>query len=621
MSGMLVPTASGYPTSLNANESTVSWRFKTGDLNDKVRGLAPTFTRNDTADVRRVVRKRQKRTVHNYILSHVAAVTAGWNPAAMTVTDVGGGSTPVVINGQTYTVYWRDVRIQGTPTGGNLMLDIYPLPSNTDTGIRRGQTVNASIFASVVNGTQTGVTGAVLEVDMRDSGGTYTETVISQGFALGSGELTAASRVSKNGILTNSNSVKVANYFRINFLNTSTGVDITVRVGGAQLTLGPALHPPIAALGNAGDLTYDIDAQTGEAVLPNTPFFQQNSLTGACQGLLMQSGTSNKIPSSQLGCTTGGPAPNLLLQDVNEVPRLFPDCVVNKHMRDSGSGDTNVGYPNQATVLASTTYRASGWVWIPSGVTITGVSLAIESGTWSFVSSLNADLSKRDQWQQIWGTYTSGGAQTTGVAVFRLTASTGAYFYSTHVQVTASNYPRPDNINFGAGIGSSGQTVCSVPVSSIPNFSTTQGTLIFRGGCLEDNTTNQQYFVSLSDGTFNNAIRIDADAATNVIRAVISSGGVTQGGAWPATSAYSLGTTVAAVTWIAGVFKFYALVAGVPTLIATSSAGTVPTGMTTLYIGGSPTGAANEPMLIESLDYVPVALSAAEVTARMAQMQ
>lgn len=75
--------------------------------------------------------------------------------------------------------------------------------------------------------------------------------------------------------------------------------------------------------------------------------------------------------------------------------------------------------------------RGSAWVYIPSGAALTGVTLGWEAnvGTVGSVALATADLTKRDQWQQLitTATVTAGG---TVNLVLRSTGTTGAVIYS-----------------------------------------------------------------------------------------------------------------------------------------------------------------------------------------------
>lgn len=346
----------------------------------------------------------------------------------------------------------------------------------------------------------------------------------------------------------------------------------------------------------------------------NTPYFLHDLATGQCLGLYMGASYPNRVTNTHNGLSVFVP-PNAI-EASEAIPKLFPECALQKHTRDTGTGDTNCGGVNFTGAAVSTTFRDCIYVWIPSGQTITKLWVAIEGAGWSFVAEKAADLAKTDQWQQIWGAYTTDAATTTGTLVARFNAAHGSVFYSQMPMVHLTNVPRPDLINFAGSVTSKAAETFLIPLTSLPAFNTAEGTAILRCGLMSNGLSGTIRFFMLSDGTANNYVRITSNGTTNISSNMVT-GGVSQASV-TATNGFIPGpdglVTTVATTWKDNEFRFFQNTGQVG---ATDTACTVPTGLTHMGLGVSEVLAGGNQSLFEAFDYYPVALPVADVIHKM----
>jgi hypothetical protein len=104
------------------------------------------------------------------------------------------------------------------------------------------------------------------------------------------------------------------------------------------------------------------------------------------------------------------------------------------------------GYPTTALsgINLANTYTISAWVWIES-VTTGTLSLSLQrADVFTILATVNADMSKRKQWQRISVTYAGGGSGTpTARVLFGTSAAATFVAYIDGVQVEQSTYPTP----------------------------------------------------------------------------------------------------------------------------------------------------------------------------------
>ena len=103
------------------------------------------------------------------------------------------------------------------------------------------------------------------------------------------------------------------------------------------------------------------------------------------------------------------------------------------------------GYPNvPVSINLANTYTVSAWVWIES-VTTGTLSLSLQrTDTFTILATVNADMSKRKQWQRITATYAGGGSGTpTARVLFGTSANATFVAYIDGVQVEQVAYATP----------------------------------------------------------------------------------------------------------------------------------------------------------------------------------
>lgn len=156
-------------------------------------------------------------------------------------------------------------------------------------------------------------------------------------------------------------------------------------------------------------------------------------ISRAALGWLVEASAVQLLANSAAGINSA--AGNNTMVISTDVAPPFPGATVRKHTRVVASGgDDNTGIASilQANLAPSTQYAASVFVWVPSGVTLTGANLAIESGGFGTnTRPVPLDLTKRDQWQRV-VTLASSPATLTGntAMVLRTGSADGGFLYT-----------------------------------------------------------------------------------------------------------------------------------------------------------------------------------------------
>ncbi len=184
----------------------------------------------------------------------------------------------------------------------------------------------------------------------------------------------------------------------------------------------------------------------GQQVAANVPRFE--TVDGRI-GVLVEEGTTNLLPNPRVDGTAGSTPMSFGVASGNSavVSTNITDRDGNgkiaKHTRNpSQTGDSNCGYQSYNNAPANTTFTASVYVWIPSSANVDSIALRLEGPAYSGVPKLiNADLTKRDQWQRITvsGPTNSSGGQI--VVVLRISApADGQYIYTDSWQLEQKAY-------------------------------------------------------------------------------------------------------------------------------------------------------------------------------------
>lgn len=180
---------------------------------------------------------------------------------------------------------------------------------------------------------------------------------------------------------------------------------------------GKMVDSPPAGFNSAGAMLYPAELR-----------FKYDPVTLEWLGFLNEPASTNLHPTGNTGVNVAGSTNGLAVGSI-DVPALYMAANVNKHTRNTATGDTNCGY--MSTTLNAGTYTTSMWLYIPSSSVVTNVTQKIEgaSGTGGI-----ADLSIRDAWQRVaWtGNVTVAGAKFTAL---RIAGDNGAVVYSTCPQV------------------------------------------------------------------------------------------------------------------------------------------------------------------------------------------
>lgn len=239
-----------------------------------------------------------------------------------------------------------------------------------------------------------------------------------------------------------------------------------------NFTRSASLDPRISFIRASGASYFNASGSIQMAGL-NQPRFNYDPITGQCLGLLTEPSRTNLI-SNSTGFISLYATGNVVTS-TNEISALHINSTVNKHTRNpSSTGDNNVGYYG-ISLSSGTMYTASAYVWIPSATTVTSVGITADNTSYTQV---NADLTKRNQWQQI---YTTASTTATVGNAFVLRPNgmvNGGYIYSTCWQVeSVSSYPTSYIPTSGATVTRAADQI-TITGQNFNNFYTQgQGTL------------------------------------------------------------------------------------------------------------------------------------------------
>jgi hypothetical protein len=181
-----------------------------------------------------LVEEQRTNSIRNNTMVGAVAGTPGTLPTNWSHANSIGLTTEVVGVGAESGIQYVDLRWHGTATAIQSVLLFEP---NTQTAAAQNQTWTSSLFAKIVNGSNTNITAIQWRIVERDSGGTF----------LGSTDTNIASSISSNNLRGNratanrtlSNS-SVAFVGPVLSLITTNGaaIDITIRIGLPQLEQG-----------------------------------------------------------------------------------------------------------------------------------------------------------------------------------------------------------------------------------------------------------------------------------------------------------------------------------------------------------------------------------------------
>jgi hypothetical protein len=339
----------------------------------------------------------------------------------------------------------------------------------------------------------------------------------------------------------------------------------------------------------------------------NVARFDHDIATGTPLGLLIEEGRTQVLTNSQ----TGWNATNAVVS--TDLVPLFSGASILKVTWPAGStnGPNIVNIP----VSASTTYSCSLYVWIPSAYDgsqdgAPEIDTDIGSlGAGGTSSRVNADFTKRNQWQRITATMTlgTGPSPTFNFVVRRASpVSGGQVFYITCPQVEVGAFPS-SYIPSTAGSVTRNTDVITSPVG--PWYASSASTIAAEimlpvTGILN----NWQMALRLDDTTNNNSIQLFRTTASLNYTAQVTAAVVDQINA-------TIGTVVpgavmkTALSAVAGSQR--ATVNGAtPT---TNAGASQPSNITMMRVGCDQSGALQLNGYMQRLRVWPRALSSAEL--------
>lgn len=217
--------------------------------------------------------------------------------------------------------------------------------------------------------------------------------------------------------------------------------------------------------------------------------------------------TNGGFESSITGTSGWTPAGSNTIARSTTETKFGSQSALTTYQNAGGSNDTNVGASANLT-LTAVPYTYSAWVYIPSSYSgAAAVQIRAENYTSATgTTSVSANLSIRDQWQRISGTFTPAAGDLIGNIVLRIGSVNGDFVYWDGIQLEAKSFTTPY-------VDTSGSTVArAAAVVNAPSSLVTasQGWVAMRlkmGEASSSLATNQFLdFFDWSDGTNNNRI-------------------------------------------------------------------------------------------------------------------
>jgi hypothetical protein len=264
----------------------------------------------------------------------------------------------------------------------------------------------------------------------------------------------------------------------------------TVSIWGAQLEAGAFatsyIPSSVTWTGRASTATYVGSNGLIQTAASGVARYQYNPTNlSVAPFLLLEPAATNLYPYGTAALVNTA-SPNTLAAST-EISALMTGSLITKSTRDTGTGDSNIGY-FATSLLATTVYVGSMYIWIPAATTITGLALTMDGATSPV--SLSADLTIRNQWQRIYVTATTASATAYATVLGASGMVTGGYVYSTCYQIETGTYPTSyiptaaSQVTRIADTSTSAQTTRSADVATMTgtNFSSwynqTEGTFV-----------------------------------------------------------------------------------------------------------------------------------------------
>ena len=213
-----------------------------------------------------------------------------------------------------------------------------------------------------------------------------------------------------------------------------------------------------------------------------------------------------------------------------------------------GGSDSNMAAFN--ATLTATAYTASAWVYIPAASTLTAFDIRRENFTSATGDTIDAaDLTKRDEWQRIYITFTPDAGDLTGDIVFRITGTSGAIVYIDAVQIEAQPYPTPyhDATMNGATLRSAGTLY--YPISG--NLKAPAGTIMMwlqPAASSGNQPSAQRYLQTSLNTTLDNEVAIYDDNSGGTLSARVADTSLSSSVSWTAGTWHHVAVTYDSTT-------------------------------------------------------------------------
>jgi hypothetical protein len=263
-----------------------------------------------------------------------------------------------------------------------------------------------------------------------------------------------------------------------------------IYIWGAQFEVGtfPTSYIPssVTWTGRASTATYVGSNGLIQTAASGVARYQYNPTNlSVAPFLLLEPAATNLYPLGTAALVNTAP-PNTIVAST-AISSLDSVSIITKHTRDTGTGDSNIGY-FATNLLATTVYVGSMYVWIPATTTITGLTLTMDGATSPV--AIFADLTIRNQWQRIYVTATTVSAIAYATVLRASGMVTGGYVYSTCYQIETGTYPTSYIPTTGATVtriadtSTSAQTTRSADVATMTNsnfsswYNQTEGTMV-----------------------------------------------------------------------------------------------------------------------------------------------
>lgn len=338
-----------------------------------------------------LVEEQRTNSIRNPRCEGAVAGTPGMLPTNWSFAGPTGLALSVVGSGTESGIPYVDLSISGTPSSTSSVTSIYFEPVSVITA-SNGQTWTESLYTRLVGGSLTNVASLSAVLSAQTSGGLYSSAPVNAGFTPTSSPL-AAQRVTGTGTISDANAASVRPQIAFAFSNTTTAVNLTLRIGLPQLELGAfATSPILPPAGSPAASTRAKDV----ANVPLVPWFNTTRGTFVVEFAAIRSG----IPLS-----AGGPTFDNTLYAItgwvirkNAVATLLPSFTGSVVLDGVTTNKAAVAYDSGAGVATTGLNGATNTASVAVPVLDTFDHLALGSSSWLNDNQIDGPIRRIRYW-------------------------------------------------------------------------------------------------------------------------------------------------------------------------------------------------------------------------------